>query len=165
VALALGAAGVTLVTIDPGLVFAVAGLRRVAAGAPGRARCWAAIALALCWAAAGAYVVPHLIKASDPGCRDYKGPALTAYNQVISDFNGHRPGAVNRDLSRAITALTQAVSASQDTATSHDLARLTAQLKTVRAEIRSGTIVSGTTLGTLNRDAARADSDCGTMHV
>ncbi|HEV2373752.1 MAG TPA: hypothetical protein VGS19_16465 [Streptosporangiaceae bacterium] len=164
-ALALGAAGVTLVTILPGLVFAVAGLRRAAATGSGQVRSWAGVALALCWAAVGAYVVPHLVAASDPGCRAYKGTALTAYNQVISDFGGDHPAAVDQDLSRAIATLAQAASMSRDATTSHDLHRLTAQLKTIRADIRSGTVVSGSMLGALNRDAARADSDCGTLQV
>src|SRR5215469_16377722 len=88
-ALALGAAGFTVVTIVPGVVFGVLGLRRAGQRGTGWVRSWLGIGLCLLWAAAASYVAPHLVRAANPGCRAYKSSALTAYNRAIADFNGN----------------------------------------------------------------------------
>src|SRR5215470_11224131 len=114
-ALALGVAGVTLVTIVPGVVFGILGLRRAATCGAGRMRSWLGIGLCLFWAAAASYLLPHLVRAADPGCAAYKGPALTTYNRVISDFNGsHATPHLAGDVSRAISELEAAADGSRD---------------------------------------------------
>jgi hypothetical protein len=163
-ALALGAAGVSLVTIVPALVCGVVGLRRAAAlRGPGRLRSWAGLALAALWATTAAYLVPHLIRASDPGCTAYKGLALTAYNRVAGDLSGQRAGPLTLDLSQAITALDAARAQSRDRATSRDLSLLADQLRAVLGDISAGKVVPGTAMAALNTDAERADSGCGTL--
>jgi hypothetical protein len=164
-ALALGLAGVTLITIVPAVVSGVLGLYRARRGAPGLARCLAGIALAAAWAAAAAFMLPHLIRAADPGCASYKGQALTAYNKVIADFGGHTPASLAPDLSRAITALDGAAGRSRDPGTSRDLSRLTAQLRTVLSDVQAGRVVPDSALGALNADATHTDSACGTLRV
>jgi hypothetical protein len=47
--------------------------------------------LAVCWALAAAFLLPHLARAADPGCAAYKGSALDVYRTVIGDLNGGRP--------------------------------------------------------------------------
>ena len=42
---------------------------------------------------------------------------------------------------------------------------LTRDLRTVRGELRAGSVVPGTAMQALNRDAARTDASCGTLHV
>jgi hypothetical protein len=165
-ALALGVAGVTVVTIVPGVVFGILGLRRAAACGAGRMRSWLGIGLCLFWAAAASYLLPHLVRAADPGCAAYKGPALTAYNRVISDFNGsHATPHLAGDVSRAIGELEAAADRSRDPATARALSVLTRDLHTVLGELRTGAVVPGTAMHALNRDAARADAACGTLHV
>jgi len=165
-ALALGVAGVTLVTIVPGVVFGILGLRRAATCGAGRMRSWLGIGLCLFWAAAASYLLPHLVRAADPGCAAYKGPALTTYNRVISDFNGsHATPHLAGDVSRAISELEAAADRSRDPATARALSVLTRDLRTVLGELRTGAVVPGTAMHVLNRDAARADAACGTLHV
>ena len=164
-AVALGAAGFSLVTIVPGVVFGIVGLRRAAAGGPGRVRSWLGIGLSAVWAAAGIYALPHLIRAADPGCTAYKGAGLTAYNKVIADLAGQRPGSLTADITGAIAGLRTAAGKASSAATARDLTELTGQLRAVLGDIRTGTVVPGAALDTLNRDSARADSACGTLRV
>jgi hypothetical protein len=195
ISLIAGIAGFTLVTIIPALVCGLLGLRRAGrasqAGRPGRAsragqaghrkpgagrvRCWAGIGLAVMWAAAGIYLAPRLARAADPGCAAYKGTALAAYDQVIADFGGQAGTAASggngnsskltHDLSRAITALSTAAARSHRQATSQDLSQLSGQLQTMLTEIQDGTVVPAGALSELNRDAALADTACGTLRL
>ena len=163
-ALALGAAGATMVTVVPGVVFGVLGLRRAAASGSGRVRCWLGIGLCAFWTVAGAYLLPHLIRAADPGCAAYKGPALTAYNKVISDFSGsHLTPHLTADVARAAGALQLAVARSRDPAVVRALSVLTHDLRTVLGKLHEGVVVPGLAMEALNRDAARADAACGTL--
>ena len=152
-ALVLGVTGVTLVTVVPGLVFGILGLRRAASCGAGRMRSWLGIGLCL-------------FRAADPGCAAYKGSALTAYYRVISDFSGsHVAPHLAGDVSRAISELEAAADRSRDPATARALSVLTQDLRGVRGELRTGAVVPGTAMQALNRDAARTDAACGTIHV
>ncbi len=165
-ALALGAAGVTLITVVPGVVFGILGLRRAAERGSGRVRSWLGIGLSLLWAVAGLYLVPHLARAADPGCASYKGTALTAYNRVISDFGGsHAAPKLTADVSRAVSALEAAADQSRNPATTRALSDLTQDLRTVLGELRGGGVVPAPAIQALNRDAARTDAACGTVHL
>ena len=165
-AVALGAAGVTLVTIVPGLVFGILGLRRAGDRGTGRVRSWLGIGLGLFWVAAGVYLVPHLVRAADPGCAAYKGPALTAYNRAISDFSGnHTTPDLTRDVSRAASALEAASDRSRDPATAQALSVLTHDLRAVLDDLHTGAVVPRSAMDALNRDAAHVDAACGTLHV
>ena len=165
-ALVLGVTGVTLVTVVPGLVFGILGLRRAASCGAGRMRSWLGIGLCLFWAAAASYLLPHLVRAADPGCAAYKGSALTAYNRVILDFSGsHVAPHLAGDVARAVSELEAAADRSRDPATARALSVLTRDLRTVRGELRTGAVVPGTAMQALNRDAARTDAACGTLHV
>lgn len=162
-ALTLGAAGFTLITVVPAVVYGVLGLRRARSRGAGVLRCWLGLALAAAWAAAGGFLIPHLIQASDPGCTSYKGPALTAYNKVIDDLSRRSPRTVTGDVTRAITALDTAAGRSHSPLASRDLAHLAAQLRIVRTDIQAGQAVPDSALSALNRAASDSDSDCGTV--
>lgn len=162
-ALTLGAAGFTLITVVPAVVYGILGLRRARSRGAGVLRCWLGIALAAAWAAAWGFLIPHLIQASDPGCTSYEGPALTAYSKVIDDFSGRSPHIVTGDVTRAITALDTAAARSQSRLTSRDLSHLAAQLRIVRTDIQAGQAVPDSVLNALNRAASDTDSDCGTV--
>jgi len=162
-ALALGATGFTLVTVVPAVVYGILGLRRARARGAGAVRCWLGIGLAVAWAAAGGFLVPRLVQASDPGCAAYKGPALTVYSKVIDDFSGRSPHTVTADVSRAVTALDVAAARSHSRPAARDLAHLAGELEIVLTDLRAGRAVPDSALAALNRAAARADSDCGTV--
>ena len=180
--LVTGIAGITLVTVIPALVCGLLGLRRAsrhgpAGRGPGAARCWAGIGLSVVWATAGLYLLPHLVRAADPGCTAYKGAALTAYNRVIGDLSstsqttlasvaaGSGGSKITRDMAHAVTALNRAAARSHSAATSRDISRLSRQLQTVLADIRAGSVVPDSALAALNRDSAAADTSCGTLNV
>src|SRR6202042_1845753 len=42
----------------------------------------------------GVIVAPKVLGPSDPGCKAYAGPALTAYNKTIHDLNAQAPQSV-----------------------------------------------------------------------
>jgi hypothetical protein len=169
-ALICGILGGALITIPAGLVLGVLGLRRARqareAGQPsaGRVRCWLAIALSLAWAGAVGYLLPHLIRAADPGCEAYKDNALTSYNRVVADVNNGAGRAVlARDLAAAVRQTGRAARDSQDPVAARSLTALSSGLQTMRSDIQAGRIVPRQVLLTLNKDTDTADDACGTV--
>lgn len=63
--LVLGLIGGTVLS----LIFGVVGLRRARNGGPGKVMSWFGIGLSIVWIVPIAYLLPHLIKATDPGCK------------------------------------------------------------------------------------------------
>lgn len=159
-----GLCGFTVVTILPGLVLGILGLRRSVRAGRGLARSWLGIGASLAWAAVAAFLIPHLLRAADPGCTAYKGPGLTAYGKVIADFNaaGPRTGLA-RDLSVAAGRFRAAAALSGSPAARQALSGLAGDLQTVLSGIQHRTGVSAKELATLNKAAVRADRVCGTL--
>ena len=142
------------------------GLRRVRQGRRGRVRCWAAVALALAWAGAAGYLVPHLIQAADPGCVAYKNSALTAYNRVAGDVSaGVSRDRLAQDVAAAITTVDEAAADSRAPAARRSLAALAGELRTMRADLLAGRVVPRPLLLSLNRETGAADQACGTVHL
>ena len=166
-ALGCGILGGALITIPAGLVLGVLGLRRARqAGQPGggRVRCWLAIALTLAWAGAAGYLLPHLIRAADPGCEAYKDNALTSYNRVVADVNNGADRAVlARDLTAAVRQTGRAARDSQNPVAARSLTALSSGLQTMLSDIQAGRIVPRQVLLALNKDTDTADNACGTV--
>ncbi len=163
-ALACGILGGAVLTIPAGFILGVLGLRRAGQTGRGRVRSWLAIALTLAWAGAVGYLLPHLIRATDPGCEAYKETALTSYNRVVADVNnGVGPQALSRDLAAAVRQTGRAAQDSRNPATARSLAALSSGLRTMLTDIRSGTQVPRHVLLTLNQDTDTADGACGTV--
>jgi len=164
-----GVLGAALVTIPVSLVCAGLGLlraRRGGPGAPGQVRCWLGIGLAVGWSVLAGYLMPHLVRAADPGCVAYKGPALVAYRTVIDDFReGADDARTARDLTAAIRQLNGAAAASRSGTASGSLTALSAQLRAVLADFQARPDVPRAALQALNRDSARADKECGTVRL
>ena len=140
------------------------GLRRVGQGRRGRVRRWAAVTLALAWAGAAGYLVPHLIQAADPGCVAYKNSALTAYNRVAGDVSaGRSRDRLAQDVTAAITTVDEAASDSRNPAARRSLAALAGELRTMRADLLAGRVVPRQLLLSLNRETRAADGACGTV--
>jgi hypothetical protein len=97
---------------------------------------------------------------SDPGCKAYAGPALTAYNQTISDLNAQAPEAtLNADMAAAISNLTSAVGQAQSAKVKNALNGLLSELKAVRADVQAGS-VPASTVAALNAASKAADNAC-----
>jgi hypothetical protein len=165
-ALACGILGGALITIPAGLLLAALGFHRTHQGSRGRVRCWAAVILSLAWAGAAGYLVPHLIRAADPGCVEYKNTALTAYNRVAADVsNGVSRARLAEDLAAAIATVGEARSDTRSAAASRPLAALSGELRTMRADVRGGRVVPRQLLLSLNRETRDADTACGTVRL
>jgi hypothetical protein len=124
------------------------------------------VILALAWAGAAVYLVPHLIQAADPGCVAYKNTALTAYNRVAGDVSdGVSRARLTQDLTATIATVGEAGSDSRSAPASRSLAALSAELRTMRADVRAGRVVPRQLLLSLNRETGAADAACGTVHL
>ncbi len=127
-------------------------------------RCWLAIALTLAWAGAAGYLLPHLIRAADPGCEAYKDNALTSYNRVVADVNNGADRAVlARDLTAAVRQTGRAARDSQNPVAARSLTALSSGLQTMLSDIQAGRIVPRQVLLALNKDTDTADNACGTV--
>ncbi|HEY1918014.1 MAG TPA: DUF4190 domain-containing protein [Streptosporangiaceae bacterium] len=163
-ALVCGILGVTGLGIVLALSFGVAGLVRARRRRSGKVRCWAGIAAALLWAVPWVFLGVHAIKAADPGCTTYKGPALIRYNRAIEAFDSRQNSArVVADFKIAITALRSAADQSQGPAAHSALGTLTRQLGKALADEESGQVPPALVMRTLNHDVAQADAACGTL--
>jgi hypothetical protein len=166
-ALVCGILGGALITIPAGLILGVLGLRRAAQAGPagrGRVRCWLAIALTLAWAGAAGFLLPHLIRAADPGCEAYKDNVLTSYNRVVADVNNGAGRAVlARDLAAAARQAGRAARDSRNPAATRSLSALSSGLRAMLSDIQAGRTVPRQVLLTLNKDTGTADSACGTV--
>ena len=97
---------------------------------------------------------------SDPGCKAYAGPALTAYDKTIHDLNGQASQSLlSADMSAAVSGLTQAAAAARDSAVRSALNGLLSELKTVQAEVASGAVPTST-VNALNAASTTADKAC-----
>lgn len=158
-----GILGVTGIGVLLGLGFGAVGLARSRRVHLGKARAWTGIIASLLWVGAFIYVVPHVVKAADPGCTAFKEKVLPHYNQAIEDLNA-RP-ATNKttsDLGTAVAGLVSATAKSKNPQTKAALRKLTGQLKTASTDQIAGRIPAPVML-TLNHDAIAADNACGTI--
>jgi hypothetical protein len=109
---------------------------------------------------------PRIVRAADPGCVAYKGPALGAYQGVIDDFRaGADDAATSGDLAAAIRQLDEAAAQSRSHATAGSLSALSSQLQTVLSDIQARRPVPRAAVLALNRDSALADHACGTVRL
>jgi hypothetical protein len=115
---------------------------------------------------AGAVLVPHLVRAADPGCAAYKGAGLSAYRTAIADLNDGRPaGELGADGARAVGALRAAAADSRNRAVAGALSALAGDLGAVLGDLRAGVTVPAGALSALNDAAASADAVCGTLRL
>jgi hypothetical protein len=110
----------------------------------------------------GVVVAPKLLNggSSDPGCKSYSGATLTAYNKTIDDLNAQASQAVlAADMSAAITDLNGSIALAKSTSVQAALNGLLAELKSVDADVKSGTVPMNT-VNALNSASAAADHAC-----
>jgi hypothetical protein len=105
-------------------------------------------------------IAPRLLTSSDPGCKAYSGTAITAYNKTIDDLNAQASQSVlSADMSTAITDLSSAIGQAQSTSVKSALNGLLVQLKTVQADVKSGSVPTST-VDSLNTASTAADNAC-----
>jgi hypothetical protein len=113
--------------------------------------------------AAAVLIGPKLLKATDPGCSDFKGTALTSYNQLINDLNKQAPSVtLNSDIQAAVSKLTTAAGDAKNAGARSALNSLIANLGTVRTDVGKGSVPPSVEQS-LNGAASAADSACGTL--
>ncbi len=113
--------------------------------------------------AVGAVVaVPKVLGggSSDPGCKSYSGTALVAYNKTIDDLNAQASQSVlAADMSTTISDLNSAIAQAQGSAVKSSLNGLLTQLKSVQADVKSGSVPTST-VNSLNAASTAADNAC-----
>jgi hypothetical protein len=113
--------------------------------------------------AVGAVVIaPKLLGggSSDPGCKSYSGATLTAYNKTIDDLNAQASRAVlAADMSAAITDLNGSIALAKSASVTTALNTLLTELKSVDADVKSGTVPMNT-VNALNSASTAADNAC-----
>lgn len=97
---------------------------------------------------------------SDPGCKAYTGTALPAYNKAIDDLNGHASqSTLSAEIAQAVSSLRTAVGEASGTTAKSALSKLLTDLKTVQADVRSGSVPTKT-VQALNNASTAADHAC-----
>ena len=105
-------------------------------------------------------VVPRLMGPTDPGCKEYAGPALAAYNKTINDLNAQSSQAtLSADMTAAVSSLTSAVGKTHSTTVKSALNGLLTELKSVQADVGSGSVPTKT-VAALNNASGAADQAC-----
>jgi hypothetical protein len=112
-------------------------------------------------AVGGVVVAPKLLGGSpDPGCKAYASTAITAYNKTIDDLNAQATQSVLAvDMSMSISGLTSAISQAQSDSVKSALTGLLTQLKSVQADVKSGSLPTAP-VNSLNAASATADNAC-----
>jgi len=108
----------------------------------------------------GVILAPKMFGPSDPGCKAYAGPALTAYDRTIHDMNHQAAQSqLSADMSAAMTELTQAAAQAQGSAVKSALNGLLTELKAVQGDVAAGSVPSAA-VNALNAASTTADHAC-----
>jgi hypothetical protein len=108
----------------------------------------------------GVILAPKVLGPSDPGCKAYAGPALTAYDKTINDLNAQASQSqLSADMSAAVSELTTAAAEAKGSSVKSALNGLLAELRTVQTEVAAGAVPTAT-VNALNAASTTADSAC-----
>ena len=118
-------------------------------------------AVVLSVAAVGAVIeAPRLLGPTDPGCREYSGTAIAAYNKTINDLNAQSSQAtLSADMTLAVSGLTTAVGKAHSTTVKSALSGLLTELKSVQADVGGGSVPTKM-VDALNNASTTADHAC-----
>lgn len=107
-----------------------------------------------------AILAPRLMGPSDPGCKEYAGAGLAAYNKTINDLNAQASQAtLSADMTAAVSSLNSAIGKAGSTAIKSALNGLLTELKSVQADVGSGSVPTKT-VAALNNASSAADRAC-----
>jgi len=126
-----------------------------------RNRALVAVACVLAVVAIAAVIVaPRLMGPSDPGCQEYAGPALAAYNKTINDLNAQASqSTLSADMTAAVSSMTTAIGKAHSATVKTALTGLLNELKSVQADVGSGSVPTKT-VDALNNASTAADNAC-----
>jgi hypothetical protein len=97
---------------------------------------------------------------SDAGCKAYSGSTLTAYNKTIDDLNNQSSQqTLAKDMATTVTDLNGAIAQAHSASVKSALNALLSELKTVQADVGSGSVPSST-VSALNTASTTADNAC-----
>jgi hypothetical protein len=143
-----------------GIIFSVIGIVKSRKVGKGLVLSVIGLILALGWTGAGAYVTPHLIKASDPGCKiavklnaDYPDSKLTA------DQND--PAKIGADFQAIATGLASAAGKAKNADAKAALTTYATDYATFLGTIAQGQQPDAAMLAKLDADDAKATKTCG----
>ena len=146
-----------------GLIFSIVGLVRAkAAGGAGRAMAIVGLILSIIWAgvitAVTVAVIPHAVKAADPGCL----AADTAIARIDSKMNTDtgNPTALKADLQDAVTSLNAAAAKSNRAETRRAISAMAADFQQLVQAMDSGNLPADFETK-IEADGAAVDTACG----
>jgi predicted PurR-regulated permease PerM len=146
-----------------GLIVGIAAYVRSRRVGKGAARAITGIVLSVVIAGLAVFLVPKLIKASDPGCTYFKGTALSTYNSMVGDLNsGATQSTLSGEVTTTISQLTTAENDAQNSSVRSSLATLIGELGVVQKDVAGGSVPKSV-ISALNNDADATDNACGTI--
>ncbi|MEU3464464.1 DUF4190 domain-containing protein [Streptomyces sp. NPDC006733] len=156
--LVLGLIGGTVLS----LIFGILGLRRARNGGPGKVMSWFGIGLSILWIAPLAYLLPHLLKASDPGSKAVQ-VTLKTYSPAVLGADQSDPAKFRADMATMAEQFRAAAAKSRDATTRtaiSNYARDYQEMADVVGGIRELDPLSG---GRIDDDGKALDSACGSI--
>ncbi|MCM2426271.1 DUF4190 domain-containing protein [Streptomyces sp. RKAG337] len=156
--LVLGIIGGTVLS----LILGVVGLRRARNGGPGKVMSWFGIGLSIAWIVPIAYLLPHLVKASDPGCRAVQATLKTYSPAAIKGDRNDLP-KFRADISAMTEQFSVAAEKSDDAKTRTAITKY-AQDYQEMVDALDGKHALDLELGTrIDEDGKALDSACGAI--
>ncbi|GAA4983923.1 hypothetical protein [Kitasatospora paranensis] len=145
-----------------GLGFGIAGLVRAKKVGRGKVMSWIGIVLSILWIAPVAYVVPHLLKASDSGCVSAK-QTIATYGEAKLNADQSDPTALKADFQALATQLADAAAKSGDATARAAIQRLAGDFQELNTALAAGQAPAADLEGRLTADGTKVDSACGTF--
>ncbi|GAA1254610.1 hypothetical protein GCM10009665_51550 [Kitasatospora nipponensis] len=145
-----------------GILFGVLGLNRAKKVGRGKAMAWIGIVLSILWIAPIAYFVPHLLKASDPGCVAAK-QSLATYNDAKFNADQNDPAALKSDFHSLQSELDAAATKSDNAGARSAIQGLSGDFQQLVGVLDSGTAPAPDLQSRITADAQKVDSACGTI--
>jgi hypothetical protein len=145
--------------IPLGLIFGIVGLVKSGAYRSGKVLSIIGIVLSLAWIAPVAYVTPHIIKASDPGCVAAEANVKQINDKLTADQNN--PEAFVADVQNMIKQLTDAAAKSKNAKARDAMTRTAADFQELLDGVRAGKAPSADLSARVEADGNAVDKECG----
>ena len=149
--------------IPLGLVFGFLGLNRAKKlGGLGKGMAWAGIVLSVLWIAPAAYLVPHMVKASDPGCIAAKD-TIGTYSDARLSADSSNPDALKSDFQAIVDQLNAAAAKSNSSSARSAISAMASDFQELLNAINTGTQPSADLESRAEAHGQAIDSACGTI--
>lgn len=158
--LVLGLIGGTVLS----LIFGVVGLRRARNGGPGKVMSWFGIGLSIVWMVPLAYLIPHLLKASDPGCKAVQATLKTYSPAVLgADQDPSHPAKFQADMATMAKQFRAAADKSQDAKARTAITNYARDYQEMADVIGGDQELDPRLGGRIDEDGKALDSACGSI--